>query len=111
MKKINDIIIKRLSIKGYYSINLESITRNVLSFHRTIVHRNDLKKVNKYFKNINVPITKNSILNYPKYMKDLARKGLNPFDFRVIVVAKNTVIETSRIKNWIDQARRFWENT
>jgi len=109
MTDFNTITKKKLSTKGYYSRNLEHITRHILSFHRTLVHQDDMKRVVKHFKNISVPLTKNSILNYPQYMKELARKGLNPFDFRVVVVAKNTVIETSRVENWIDRARRFWD--
>ena len=111
MKKeeTDSITLKRLSTKGYCSKNLEDIARHILSFHRTIIHQNDLIRVNKLFKNLSVPLTRNSILNYPGYMKALVKKGLNPFDFRVIHIRKNTVIETSRISDWLDRARRFWQ--
>ncbi len=89
---------KKLSEDAFYPKSFSKVISNILEFKRVLVHKENIGKVNDFFKKIGIKIDTHSILFFPCYMESLFNNKINPLEFFILNIPRNLIIPFCKIQ-------------
>lgn len=99
-----------LSRDAYLANGIYDITKSILSFKRTIIHKQEWDITLKYFHYIKVPIETFHMINYENYMKCFFNHGKNPFKYKVFIIKSKIALSQCSIDDYISRSKYYKGN-